>query len=339
MKKWMDNNRVMYAVMLVIVALIVAVLVGFNLYLDRRASGEEGGKAEDVSYVYHVAMISGDASDVFWESMYGEAVLAGAEAQEPMYPENFGADLSEPYTAEELMRMAVAAKVDGIVVEADMTEEMTALIGEASRVNIPVITLMEDAPESGRVSYVGANSYTLGEIYGEEVLEAAPQGKASAAVLLPVNEEEVSPGYIYSGITEAIAGTSRDIEVFTVRTGEDREFVSEETVRSLLLDEERRPDVLVCLSATDTISAYQCVRDYNLVGKVEIIGYYSSPEILEGIRNGVIKSTVVVDAREAGRLCMKAMEEYMAQRYTNEYFPVTVELIDGSNVDAFESGE
>ena len=33
----------------------------------------------------------------------------------------------------------------------------------------------------------------------------------------------------YSGITEAIAGTSRDIEVFTVRTGEDREFVSEET--------------------------------------------------------------------------------------------------------------
>ena len=37
MKKWMDNNRVMYAVMLVIVALILAVLVGFNLYLDRRA--------------------------------------------------------------------------------------------------------------------------------------------------------------------------------------------------------------------------------------------------------------------------------------------------------------
>ena len=180
MKKWMDNNRVMYAVMLVIVALIVAVLVGFNLYLDRRASGEEGGKAEDVSYVYHVAMISGDASDVFWESMYGEAVLAGAEAQEPMYPENFGADLSEPYTAEELMRMAVAAKVDGIVVEADMTEEMTSLIGEASRANIPVITLMEDAPESDRVSYVGANSYTLGEMYGEEVLEAAPQESPQA---------------------------------------------------------------------------------------------------------------------------------------------------------------
>ena len=49
MKKWMDNNRVMYAVMLVIVALILAVLVGFNLYLDRQASGDEGGKAEDVS--------------------------------------------------------------------------------------------------------------------------------------------------------------------------------------------------------------------------------------------------------------------------------------------------
>ena len=113
-------------------------------------------------------------------------------------------------------------------------------------------------------------------------------------------------------------------------------------MRGILLDEENRPDVLVCLNVVDTISAYQCVRDYNLVGKVKIIGYYSSPEILEGIQKGVIQSTIMVNAQEAGRLCMEAMEEYLSQRYTSEYFPVSVELINEKNVDAYiqeESGE
>lgn len=161
----------------------------------------------------------------------------------------------------------------------------------------------------------------MGEMYGREVLEAVPADGSSVAVLVPANEDNMNPSYVYSGISSAIAEASKNIDVFAVRTGEDRDFVSEETVRNLLLDEEKRPDVLVCLSAVDTISAYQCVRDYNLVGQVKIIGTYVSTEILEGIGNGVIQSTIVVDAREAGQRCMQAMSEYMAQRYTNEYFP------------------
>lgn len=339
MKNWMNNSRFMYIVMLSVAGVILCIFIGFNLYLDRWASGNDGSRTEDIAYTYHLAMISADPSDAFWETMYGEAVRAGAEMEEPVYPEDFGAGLTEDYTAEELVRMAVAARVDGIVVEADMTEEMCDIIEEASKAHIPVVTLMDDAPDSPRISYVGANTYTMGEMYGREVLEAVPADGSSVAVLVPANEDNMNPSYVYSGISSAIAEASKNIDVFTVRTGEDRDFVSEETVRNLLLDEEKRPDVLVCLSAVDTISAYQCVRDYNLVGQVKIIGTYVSTEILEGIGNGVIQSTIVVDAREAGQRCMQAMSEYMAQRYTNEYFPLAVELINRDNVDEYIDGE
>ena len=321
MKNWMNNSRFMYIVMLSVAGVILCIFIGFNLYLDRWASGNDGSRTEDIAYTYHLAMISADPSDAFWETMYGEAVHAGAEMEEPVYPEDFGAGLTEDYTAEELVRMAVAARVDGIVVEADMTEEMCGIIEDASKAHIPVVTLMDDAPDSPRISYVGANTYTMGEMYGREVLEAVPADGS------------------YSGISSAIAEASKNIDVFTVRTGEDRDFVSEETVRNLLLDEGKRPDVLVCLSAVDTISAYQCVRDYNLVGQVKIIGTYVSTEILEGIGNGVIQSTIVVDAREAGQRCIQAMSEYMTQRYTNEYFPLAVELINRDNVDEYLDGE
>lgn len=312
-----------------------AVITVILIFRNTEKNGEISG--DEKSYTYHVAMISADASDIFWDSLYDEACRAGEESD--IYPEDFGSELNEEYEIEDLVEMAIAAKVDGIVVESTETEEMQELLAAAADSDIPVVTLMNDTPESGRISYVGANSFTIGEMYGREVMKALRQDGTSAAVLIPVNDEDISPNYIYSGISETIAGASRNIQVTTVRTGEDNEFVSEESVRNLLLNNDTRPDAIVCLSATDTISAYQCVREYNLVGEVKIIGYYTSPEILEGIRNGVIESTVVVDADEAGRLCIRAMEEYLEQGYTSEYFPVSVELINQENVSDYERAE
>lgn len=340
MKRFMDDSRLMYIVMAATVLLVLSIMIGFSVSLDQDKSGSDEAGGEEGSYSYHVAMVGGDLSDVFWESLYEEARTAGAKVG--IYAEDFGAALNEDYSTSELVRMAIDSRVDGIVIETDATEDIESLISQAEQAGIPVVTLMEDVPDSGRISYVGANDYTLGEMYGQEVLKAVEKDGASVDVLVPVNEEESSPSFIYTGISETVAQTSRDISVSTVRTGEDREFVSEERVRGILLDEENRPDVLVCLNVVDTISAYQCVRDYNLVGKVKIIGYYSSPEILEGIQKGVIQSTIMVNAQEAGRLCMEAMEEYLSQRYTSEYFPVSVELINEKNVDAYiqeESGE
>ena len=113
MKNWMNNSRFMYIVMLSVAGVILCIFIGYNLYLDRWSSGNDVSRTEDIAYTYHLAMISADPSDAFWETMYGEAVRAGAEMEEPVYPEDFGAGLTEDYTAEELVRMAVAARVDG----------------------------------------------------------------------------------------------------------------------------------------------------------------------------------------------------------------------------------
>ena len=339
MKKFLDNNRILYAMIAISVILVLGGMLGFSFYLNHKAGEREVRPKDSAVYSYHVAIISENSSDIFWQSLYEGARKEGEK--EGIYPENFGADLNEEYTAEELMRMAVASKVDGIMVECDESAEMQEEIRRATDAGIPVITMLNDDPDSGRISYVGMNHYSLGEIYGREVLDAAGGKESRVAVLVPINNEETSPNNIYSGISEAIAGTSKEIEVSTVRTGEDKEFVSEEAVRNLLVDTKSRPDILVCLSATDTISAYQCVRDYNLVGEVKIIGYYTSPEILEGIQNGVIKSTIVTDAGEIGILGIQAMKEYLTQSYTNEYFPVSVILIDKKNVNQYiaEGGE
>ena len=59
-----------------------------------------------------------------------------------------------PNETEELMEMAIADRVDGIIVQVSDEEEVSAQIDKAEEQNIPVITIRSDAPVSKRVSSV-----------------------------------------------------------------------------------------------------------------------------------------------------------------------------------------
>lgn len=52
------------------------------------------------------------------------------------------------------MEMAIAARVDGIIVQVSDEEAVSAQIDKAEEQNIPVITIRSDAPVSKRVSSV-----------------------------------------------------------------------------------------------------------------------------------------------------------------------------------------
>lgn len=337
MKKIYNNNRIMYIIMIGAVVLVLIVMVVFNFLLSGSVENQKQNVEYGKEYQYHVAMISGDSDDEFWISLYRSAAKVGAE--KGVYLENFGEEFKEDYTTEFLMKMAIAAKVDGIIVKSGKSKEMQDLIEEAYEQGIPVVTIQEDCPGSKRISYVGANEYTLGEMYGKEIEETAQGREIQASVVIQVNPEDSTSNYVYSGISEYISAHTANVQLSTVKAGGSGEFESEESIRNLLLDEETRPDVLVCLSLVDTISAYQCVIDYNLVGKVEIIGYYQSKEILEGISKGIIRSSIMMDVEEMADFSVRAIREYLSQEYINEYFPVSAELIDQENVTEYMRNE
>lgn len=317
--------------------ILVIFLTAVSYFIEYIFGSEVSDRETNLTYKYHVAMINDKSSDVFWDSVYAGAFGKGEELG--IYVENFGEHLSEEYSSRELLEMAIAAKVDGIIMKADNDEATVQLLNKAAREGIPVITLLQDAPESGRKSFVSANDYDLGEIYGSQVLEAAEQAAQGQTVkgvmLIDSNSNGSAPNLIYSGMSETIAGASGQIQLDTVIVNDTGEFETEEKVRDLLLNKEQRPDILVCSSVADTTSAYQCVIDYNLVGEVQIIGYYTSPEILEGIDKGIIRSAVVINAEEMGSVSVEGMYEYLTEEYVNEYLSVSSHLITKDNVAAY----
>jgi ribose transport system substrate-binding protein len=98
------------------------------------------------------------------------------------------------------------------------------------------------------------------------------------------------------------------------------------------MDKDNPTDVLVCLTADDTISANQAVVDYYKVGQIDIIGYYDSDIILRAIEKNIIHSTMTTDASLMGAYCVEALTEYRKNNKVNDYYSVGITVINKDNV-------
>ena len=88
---------------------------------------------------------------------------------------------------------------------------------------------------------------------------------------------------IYTQISNAAQAKAGD---FTKYSGNRKEsafngelFETEEAVTDIFQQKDKVPDILVCMDEDTTECARQAVLDFNLAGKVTIIGYYSSDDI------------------------------------------------------------
>ena len=114
----------------------------------------------------------------------------------------------------------------------------------------------------------------------------------------------------------------------------DKEYAAEEEIRDIFVGEEEIPDVIISLSEKNTVCASQTVVDYNMVGEVEILGYYISPAIKNSIEKNIIRSSIVVNTKQMGEYAVEAINEYKESGYASEIYMIDTQLIDSTNLDS-----
>ncbi|MCF0187525.1 MAG: substrate-binding domain-containing protein, partial [Bacteroidaceae bacterium] len=200
--------------------------------------------------------------------------------------------------------------------------------------DIPVVTVLSDGDQSHRISYVSVNNYTLGQRYGSQVLSVA-ENDSTVLILTRSATSNAVENIITTGIQDTILESidHRDINITTSAIVDEDAFAIEESVRNIFMSSEELPDVIICLDEQITTCVYQAMIDYNKVGEVQLLGYYDSELILEGIRQGVIHSTVTVDTTTMGTDCVDAFVEYWENGYVSEFYDVDSKLIVIENID------
>lgn len=335
-----QNNYIWYfilTVLLIAVTSITGVFV-FSFYISHFTKKQDSNQ-----YDLYYIMIADNTNTSLWQSVYEGAYTAGLE--ENSYVDLLNDSFDSNYSREDLMRIAISSGVDGIIVAADESEEMTELIHEATADGIPVVTLYGDNTQSDRCSFVGIGSYDLGREYGRQVLEIARANAAgntiSVMVLANAYAQDSNQNILCSGIQETIENEKQDgteIEISIVSVDDTNAFSVEESIRDIFM-KENLPDIIICQNELHTTCVYQAVVDYNKVGQVTILGYYDSDTILKAIDRNVIYATISIDTRQMGRFCVNALTEYNAYGNTSQYFIADIALINRENVGQFLRGE
>lgn len=305
------------------------------------------------TYDRHYVFITDNAELEFWDEVYAAAAAEGEKSN--AYVERLGQNLNVNYGTEDLLRIANNSSVDGIIFCGEDNEETVERINEAVHKGIAVISLRQDIEDSERQCFVGVNSYDLGLEYGKQILELVQLGQIremgqaglsrppKICILADDNMSESKQNLITFAIrdsfSEAFPGEENlpDIEVRKIDTSEA--FSAEETIRDIFIDNENLPDIMVCLNSVYTECTYQAAVDYNLVGDVKILGYYSTEAILDAVEKQIIYSTVQVDTEEIGRQCIYALTEYYETGYTSSYIPISTQVVGQEEARALLQAE
>lgn len=220
-------------------------------------------------------------------------------------------------------------KSNGILIQSSNDSNITDLINQATSSGIPVITVLEDSPLSERICFVGVNQYQLGKYYGNQILKSGEKTDNNinqVIVLLDVNETDKSSDIIFSGIRGSLSNS--DIVIVASAIDRQSPFSSEETIHKIIMDEDNAPDIIICLNSADTISAYQTIVDYNMVGQVQIIGYYNSDVIQSAIDKDIIDSTIVIDTKQMGEYSVDMLNDYLLTGIVSEYISIDMDIVE-----------
>ncbi|SFC99976.1 sugar ABC transporter substrate-binding protein [Butyrivibrio sp. YAB3001] len=342
-----------YLILVITLIFVLATLVTGSLYF-RFYKNDIVKQSEAKAYDKYFVMITGNYKSDFWQSIYKGALEVAKEAN--IYVDLLGANLSGDYSCEDLMKIAIASKVDGIIVYANESDTMTELINEAVDSGIPVVTLYGDSTHSERLSFVGIGGYSVGKMYGKQIIDIIKEKRREdfiesdnidnrtsikVAVLANADSQDAGQNIIISTMQDTIKDenvTDSEFEVSIVAVDNTNTFSIEESIRDIFLKEEV-PDVIVCLNELNTVCTYQAVVDFNMVGEVNILGYYDSVDIVNAIDRGGVYATISIDTKQLGEYSISALLDYYETGNTSEYYLADVTLIDRDNVAEFIQGE
>ena len=319
-------------ILLVFAAVIVLTYMTGESYY--RGISEKAGldEQEEKIYKYQYDMIVDSPDSQFWQAVYDSAKKKAA--QNNVLLEIMGPDRETSYDKLDYMNMSIAAKADGIILQYNGEAGLEEAINTAVRNGIPVVTVMSDAVHSRRQSFVGVSDYQLGMAYGEIVAKYVDENTKKILILQKRDIDDMNESQIYTQISNAVkmAAGSEDIEIKGRNLLSTGTFETEEAVTDIFQQKRNVPDILVCMDEETTECARQAILDFNLAGKVKIIGYYTSEDILAAVEKGVISVTCDVDTTQLGQYSVEAVTSYIEDGRTNSFYNVDINFLDRTAV-------
>lgn len=221
----------------------------------------------------------------------------------------------------------LAAKPDAIVLGASDDEIFAPFLKEAAKRHIPVIAIDSLLTSGKTKSYIGMDNYAAGQEALNE-LAALLNGQGNIAIVAHA-AGGINGKLREQGIVDAISQHPGIRLVDRVVCSGDRDYCSEAVGEAL---HKQQLDGIVALNTESSIGAAVELKKEQTGERVKLIGFDSSPELLEMLQENRLQKLIVQNPFSMGYLGVKYAVEAALGRKVPSRVEMKGMLIDRSNM-------
>ena len=279
---------------------------------------------------------------------YWQTAVAGfnkAAAQYKVTAKVVGPDTYDPAAEKDELHKAIAAKPAGILISVADIAILQPEIDAAVSAGIPVITMDSDAAGSHRLYFIGTNNLEAGRLGGKRVIEKLG-GKGNVVFFTlsgQPNTEERLKGF------KDVFATRPEIKIADVVDMKgDARNAFDKAQEMMAETGAKKIDAFICLEASAGKQVAAVLKRSNATDRL-LVAWDVDQDTLDGIKSGLIDSTIAQKPFTMGYVGLKALDEIfhapprqLGKDYSADSFapyPTFVDtgtsLVDKSNVDLY----
>ncbi|MCE5311074.1 MAG: substrate-binding domain-containing protein [Acidobacteriales bacterium] len=277
----------------------------------------------------------------YWQE--AAAGLNKAAAQLHVKAETVGPDSYDPKAEHENFQDVLKKKPSGILVSASDPAVLKDDIAAAIAKGVPVITMDSDAPESGRLAFVGTDNYKAGAMGARR---AANLLKFRGSVVIYTMPQQTNLNERLRGYQDVFEGYPQIKIAEVVDIKGDPRIVFDKTTE--LIEKNVKVDAFICLASIAGPEVSEVLERKRVSGKV-VVAMDTDARTLEGTQKGTISATIAQKPFTMAFFGLKMLDDLhhnqlssLTKVWSRDSFspiPTFVDtgatLIDKDNVDRF----
>ncbi|REE88508.1 ribose transport system substrate-binding protein [Paenibacillus taihuensis] len=232
---------------------------------------------------------------------------------------------------EELIKqvdIAIASKVDGIIIEGVDRPDFVQIVNKATYSGIPVVTINSDSPGSLRKSYVGSDHYQEGIMMGRHIaLKLNGQGTIGVITNMEASDTDKLR---QQGLHEALKSYPG---IKLVTASKDNENAPANTQTFDILNHYPDAKAFIGLPTESGRSIIQAGVTRSRTSDYEVFMFDDSPQTMKLIQDRIVESGLSQHYEEMGKMSVDLVQRWLDSDHlplNNSYF-TPISVVDSAN--------
>ncbi len=221
---------------------------------------------------------------------------------------------------------------DGLIIAPGNPAALKPWIRKAARLDVPVVCVVTDAPDTQRLASVSAHPYTVGAVAGELLARYQPAGGKVAFFTGWLSMQDHADKL--RGFEASLMSNGGALRLGPVVEAHDDE---REAYRRALAVLRAHPDLTsIYVSTVNSLPVVRAAEQEGRLPGLTVVTTDLFPELVERIRSGSIAATVYQRPLSQGRLAFHALHRYLHEgTCPSGRIHVVPHLVMRSNLDLF----